>query len=559
MINECKVCKLKFKSKNKLLVHLLEIHNLTNEQYHVQYLHIKPIKCKVCGKPTKWSNRYNNFLNYCSKSCGNKVASKQGRITIKEKYGVDNISQIPGVVDKVKQTKKERYGDENYNNTEKNIQTCLDKYGVTNGSKTKESRKLISDKVTKHLKEKFNEKYYLKKYKATKRIGNFLFIDGEKIHINKYNFDKKFNVADTSDGFKNFYKQYPSVTTKTFLENHFPKTNIKINKSIGRTLQEKKYIFANDIKNIPVCPVCKIRPRNWSPSAMGFYVTCGKTSCIRKSSGGERELKDFIEENTTFNVIPNYRINNVEFDVYIPELFLAFEYNGLFWHSEKFKDKNYHKTKTEFARLNGIQLMHVWEDDWMYKQEILKSIILNKLGKSKRIFARKCKIVEISSKESKDFMNENHLQGSSNDSIRFGLMYNDEIISIMTFGKTRIITNRKGGYELLRFANKKGFSVTGGASRLLKQFTKNISHDLISYANVDISDGNLYKQLGFTEISVTSPGYWWILNGKKYHRSNFMKHKLVQQGFDETQTEKQIMESRGYYRVWDSGNYLFKL
>jgi hypothetical protein len=184
MINVCKVCKLKLKSKNKLLVHLLEVHNLTNEQYHVQYLNIKQIKCKVCGKPAKWSNRTNNFLNYCSKSCGNTVASKQGRIAIKEKYGVVNMSQIPGVSDKVKQTKKDRYGDANYNNMEKNVQTCLDKYGVTNAAKSQEIRKKISDKVSKHVKEKFNEDYFLKKYKATDRIGNFLIIDGEKIHMN---------------------------------------------------------------------------------------------------------------------------------------------------------------------------------------------------------------------------------------------------------------------------------------------------------------------------------------------------------------------------------------
>lgn len=556
---ECKICNEVLSSKKSLIKHLLDIHDISNKQYHVQYLNIVHKKCKTCGEPSKWSDRAKGFLDYCSKSCGNTYASSVGKAAVKAKYGVDNISQIPGHADRIKKTKKERYNNENFSNPEKGKETCMERYGVTNGSKTMEARKKISKKVSSTLKQKFDEQYYLNKYKATKREGNYLFFGDEKIHVRKHLYKQKFNFPDTTDGFKNFYKKFNYKTSENFVKNYFPIVHKKINKLCSKSFRENKFMFGHGISQPPTCPVCNDAPRKWTDEGAEYYVTCGKTSCMRKSSGGERELREFIASNTVHGVIPNHRIDNVEFDVFIPDLSLAFEYNGLYWHSEEKKGKNFHVEKSEFAGSKGIQLVHVWEDDWVYKRGIVESIVLNKLGKSEKIYARKCEIVVPTSKETKEFMKNNHLQGASNDSIRFGLMHDGELVSVMTFGKTRMITNRKEGFELLRFSNKKGISVTGGASRLLKQFIRKHSPDkLLSYANTDISNGNLYEQLGFVKIKQTIPGYWWCADGRKYHRSNFMKHQLVSQGFDEKMTERQIMESRGYFRVFDSGNFLFE-
>ena len=83
-----------------------------------------------------YSNREQAVKNTDYKKRQEKI--KQTKNTFKEKYGVEYSWNIPGVSDKSKQTKLERYGDENYTNREKSKQTCLERYGVDNVFKIKE-------------------------------------------------------------------------------------------------------------------------------------------------------------------------------------------------------------------------------------------------------------------------------------------------------------------------------------------------------------------------------------------------------------------------------------
>ena len=102
------------------------------------------------------------------------------------------------------------------------------------------------------------------------------------------------------------------------------------------------------------------------------------------NSGYENNLQDFILRN--YKETSNNKrdiINPRELDIYIPELKLAFEFNGLWWHNEIYKENNYHFNKTELCEAKGIQLIHIYEDDWMYKQDIVKSMILNNLNVTK--------------------------------------------------------------------------------------------------------------------------------------------------------------------------------
>jgi hypothetical protein len=127
----------------------------------------------------------------------------------------------------------------------------------------------------------------------------------------------------------------------------------------------------------------------------------------------------------------------------------------------------------------------------------------------------------------------------------------------MTFGKKRMIMKGKSQeneYELLRFCNKLDTSVVGGASKLFKYFVDNYKpKQVISYANCDISDGNLYKILNFNKKSL-SINYWWSDLKKRYNRSNFMKHKLIKEGASPNKTENEIMKERNYYKIWGTGN-----
>jgi hypothetical protein len=157
----------------------------------------------------------------------------------------------------------------------------------------------------------------------------------------------------------------------------------------------------------------------------------------------------------------------------------------------------------------------------------------------------------------RDFLEKNHLQGFVGSSIKLGLFFENELVSIMTFGGLRKSLgqkNTKGSFELLRFCNKINHNVVGGASKLLKYFIKNYSPcNIISYSDFSRSDGNLYKKLGFELSHLSEPNYYYIINGVRNHRFNFRKDKLVKEGFDKNKTEVQIMKERKIMRIFDCG------
>jgi hypothetical protein len=165
-------------------------------------------------------------------------------------------------------------------------------------------------------------------------------------------------------------------------------------------------------------------------------------------------------------------------------------------------------------------------------------------------------IKEVKKDKIRKFLINNHLQGFVPSSIKLGLYYNDELVSLMTFGKRKI--SGKSYYELLRFCSKLNTSVIGGASRLFKNFLLLGHKNIISYASCDISNGSLYKILGFNEIGHTGVNYWWSNNINKYHRSNFMKHKLVKDGADLIKTENEIMHEKGFYKIYGTGNLKYE-
>jgi len=283
-------------------------------------------------------------------------------------------------------------------------------------------------------------------------------------------------------------------------------------------------------------------------------------------SKAENELYEFIKKNYSGEIIRGDKkiLHGLELDIYLPELKLAIELNGEYFHSTLYKPKNYHLKKTTECNKQGISLVHIWMSDWIWKSNIVKSMLLSKMGKiSQKIYGRKTEIREISNKDASLFLNETHLQGSSVSSIRIGLFYENELVQVGTFGRLRRATGRKHvekSYELLRLSSKLNTTVIGGASKILSYFKKMYNPKMIlSYAKRDHSMGNVYEQLGFIQTKTTPPGYFYSKGKRNYHRYKFQKHKLVESGFDKTKTESEIMTERGYVRVYDSGNYVYEL
>lgn len=280
----------------------------------------------------------------------------------------------------------------------------------------------------------------------------------------------------------------------------------------------------------------------------------------------EESLKDFIQTIYNGPIHNNDRTilkGHLELDIFLPELKLAFEYDGIFWHGEGIKGKDgakrYHLDKTEQCKEKGVRLIHVYENEWSdpIKKEVWKSIIKNLLGVSgRKIYARKCELREIGPHEAYMFMKENHLQGKCGTNFRYGLFYGGELVSAMTFGKARnSISGKKHEYELLRFCNKLDTIVVGAASRLFKKFVEDVNPDnIVSYADRRWSQGKLYEKLGFRLYNISSPSYAYLIKGKLVNRLQCRKSILVEKyGCPKNMTEHDFCYSQKWYRIYDCG------
>lgn len=281
-----------------------------------------------------------------------------------------------------------------------------------------------------------------------------------------------------------------------------------------------------------------------------------------KISSGHQELIEYIKEIYHGKILINHRnlLDGIELDIYLPEKKLAIEFNGVYWHiintiKMGTDGKNYHKKKLNLCREKGVHLLQIWSSQWETKKDIVKSIISIKLNDKslKRIYARKCKIVELSAYDKNTFLESNHLMGKDKSNYKYGLVYNDEIVSVMTYRNSRY--NKKYDYELSRFSVKCNTIVIGGFSKLLKHFRKMYSGSIISYADLMYSEGNVYKKNGFELLHETKPKYWYVKEGTEIleHRAMHMKKEK------NNKTENQIMIENGYNKIWDCGVLSFGL
>lgn len=291
----------------------------------------------------------------------------------------------------------------------------------------------------------------------------------------------------------------------------------------------------------------------------------GGHGCIRCPivvSSGHQGLIDFIS-NITNNIEINVRnvIQPYEIDIYSASMKIGFEFDGVFWHSynrrENASEIYRHFNKRTLCEQAGIDLFQIWENEWTYKNNIIKSMITNKLGKIvNKIGARACDIKELTSNEFNEFMQENHLQGTLGTRTRYGLVDKNGKL-VCAIGLNR---HQKYDYEITRLATLLNYNVIGGATKLWSHFLKIYNpKSVLSYANRRYSNGSIYKRLGFKLDGITPPGYYYTKGDKIFSRVHFQKHKLsnILSAFDPNLSEPQNMFNNKYRRIWDSGNYRF--
>jgi len=284
----------------------------------------------------------------------------------------------------------------------------------------------------------------------------------------------------------------------------------------------------------------------------------------------ESKFLKFLQESLPKDVVIKQRDRTVligkELDFYIPSKNVAFELNGLYWHSENGKGlkKTYHLNKTKACACHGIKLIHIFENELRDKEEIVKSVIKNILGIftiTKKIYARECDIREVSIKEKNEFLNRTHLQGEDKSTVKLGLYKNDILVSLMTFRRTSRF-DKDSDWELMRFCNDLNTVVIGGASKLFSYFINNYKYkQIVSYSDRRYFNGDIYNTLGFKFTGFTPVNYYYIVNKYKdlRHRMSFQKHKLSKllKEYNSDLSEWENMKNNGYDRIWDCGNSKF--
>lgn len=485
------------------------------------------IKSKI-----KQTNKINFGVSYPQQN--KEILEKSNKANL-DKYGVERPLQSKDIIDKMYQKNLQKWNVDNTFKIEKSINNRLKTNNKLFGVDYPLQSKEIHEKIVQSYKDKYGVHHPMLNVEYLEKV--------KKANLDKYDLEFPFHSEEVRRKIKDVYNQrvyekYADIKVEdvqilSYNESFFECLHISKNHKF--TIHRQLLYDRNRDYTSIICTECN--PMN------------------SHGSSHEQYLKDFFETNNIKYTKNEKSIvgDNIELDFYLPEYKLAIEMNGLYWHSELFKDGKYHLNKSKKCKDKNVELIHIFEDDWLYKKEIILSILRNKVNIiPEKIFARKCIIKNVSAKEASNFLDDNHIQGTSKSKYKFGLYYNSELVSLMTFGFRK--TNNKKEFELIRFCNKINTNVIGASSKLFKHVIKNIEFDyILSYSDFSMFNGKMYELLGFSQIHLSKPNYFWVVNGLREHRFKYNKQKLIKEGFDPNKTEVEIMHERGYYRIWGCG------
>jgi G:T-mismatch repair DNA endonuclease (very short patch repair protein) len=549
---------------------------ITRLQCILQNINEQPT-CGVCGDPLRMATsgpRVNSFPVFCGLRCASKHkdVKKKRRNTNKRKYGVENVLACAEIQEKLKNTNMKKYGVDNPLKNEevrqKIKETNLSRYGVENPL---DNEKIRIKGIMSNL-QKFGVDNPLKNEEVRQRI--------KETNLSRYGVENPFSLKETQVKAKEtMVKRYgvPHARQSEEIRKRIDATmqdkfgspyfwRSKISEDTLRKIEDKDWFYQTAV--IEQLPGYLIAERLGVSKSM-VYVYAKKHQVElphTADSFPERQLRDFVER-CGVKFVNNDRqlIYPKEIDIIIPEKKLAIELNGVFWHSElNGKGRFYHYQKTQMMQSKGYQLIHILDTEWNNNTLLVQSRLKNLFGQSERIYARKCIIKEVPSKEKRNFFSNNHMQGDCPSSLAIGLYFNDQLVSCMSFGRPRFTkSNKIGVYELLRFSNVQGSTVIGGASRLFAWFKDLIRPlQVISYSDKRWNTGSLYTKLGFEYKRTSSPNYFYFKPDNTdvlYSRNKFQKHKLKDrlETFDASLSEWKNMQLNGYDRIWDCGNDVY--
>ena len=547
---------------------------LWQRRYHIVNDIDHILTCPLCGRPRAVKTDRVGYMKTCDnptcigqgRSLSKKKSDKEkygtdnyfitdeykqkSRQTCLKKYGVDHVAKAKEVKDKIKQSVRQKYGVDYYSQTEehkKKVQeTCLKKYGATN---------IVNSKSYKDRLKDINKK---KEQTCIERYGSSTFVTSNQFKENQENIQKKYKETSIKRyGIDNYCKssrfrdKVIELFKQKLIDDGYDKIGYKFVQYYGNHNYEL------------YCPHCNnnflidVKSQYYNRNATKQEI-CTNCNPIQKSySTAEKDLLSYVSSIYSGTIIENDRsaITPYELDIYLPDLNLAIEYNGLYWHSDEMKPNNYHRMKSDLCKEKDIHLIHVFEDDWVNKQSIIKSVISNFVNNTvnRRIYARKCEIRAISDKTLiNNFLVSNHLLGRTTFiSYCAGLYYEDELVSLITM---HLLKKAERKWELNRYAIKSGVTIIGGAERLLKHIIQTIDYSsIITYNDNSIFRGLVYKRLGFQYVRTNAPNYMFIQGDclERFPKQTIRKWNV---GYS-----REMEQQLGLHRVYNAGNDVYIL
>lgn len=478
--------------------------------------------CGTCGKATAWTRLMSKgFKQYCSTRCKNLDPKQQQamRHGTQQKYGVPNVSMVPHVVEKRSHTNYLRYGSHPMQLQEfkdKTIKTNRARYGANHPMQLKE--------------------FQLKSQQTNKQ---------------RYGVD----FIQQCDAFK---RKSRETSQKKYKVDHFMQKHISLD--VLDKLNNREWLIRqhHELKKTLSCIATELGFNHMTTIAR--YMIKHRVEIKHFfQSAGEKELSDWLQQFVTVEKNNRTLIAPYELDIVIPSHNLAIEYCGLYWHSEQLgKDRNYHKTKLELCDTVGFRLLTIYEDEWTKNKHLVKSKIesILKLDRRPTVYARNTTVCLISKAEKKQFFDNHHLQGDGPSSINIGLFVENKIVACMGF---RVAKNNS--YELVRYATES--RVVGGFTKLLSYFQNHWKwREIVSFADLRWSAGQLYQNTGWTLVGKLRPDYSYSTGGKtRYHKFNFRRKYLPSRLsiYDPALSEKANCDLNGILRIWDCGKLKYKL
>jgi len=437
----------------------------------------KPIivQCDYCNKIYETNKKRRLKANELvdKDACINCKFKKRADISMC-KYGVDNISKLESVKNKIRNKNQDRLKSEEYKQQHKKI--MLEKYGVESAFQNKD------------LKEK-QKKTMLERYGVEHFAQN---------------------------------KERHKLTTKKMIETKIKRGKIKLYDGKTRPTIAKELGFS----------------RSHFGKMVNKYGYDKAKLMTHYETSLEKMFREWVDT-LEIDYQKQFRVENKVADLYFSSHKIIVELDGLYWHCElTTPDYLYHYNKYECYIKNGYYPLFFREDELTnpIKFKIIQSMVLNKLGRSKKLGARKCDILMLDNKkdieECRKFVNENHLMGVGAGQY-FILKYSGQIMSVLCLKR-----KKEDEYEISRFCSRRDYSITGAFSRLLNFAENRVKMSSLStFIDRRYGSGNYLPNLGFIK-KTNYPSFKWTDGLETFHRMKFPKNT----GYD-----------KGLVKLWDCG------